>query len=186
MAHGEPLHTVFLYRDEQVGVLVLAFHLNGHVFRPGHGGDGGAVDIGIGHTYLIPQPGQGNGQVHRDGAFAHAAFSGGDANDVAHLPQLLQVELNALGGRFGRFLDDGIYLNLRSAGQVPVQTRLHRTHQVVFERVRTLGEAQCHVDGVIGNMYLFHQPQSHHILVLFGRMLHLLQPQQYFFLVHAR
>ena len=125
------------------------------------------------------------GQVHGDGAFAHAAFSGGDANDVAHLPQLLQVELDALGRRFGRFFDHSIDLNLRSAGQVPVQTRLYGTYQVVLERVRTLGEAQRHVDGVIGQVYFFHQPEGHHILILLGRMLHLLQPLQDFFLVHV-
>ena len=69
----------------------------------------------------------------------------------------------------------------------PVEYALPDEMRTVRKEVfRTLGEAQCHVDGVIGNMYLFHQPQSHHILVLFGRMLHLLQPQQYFFLVHAR
>ena len=184
VAHGEPFHSVLLHGDEEVVVLVLSFHLNGNAFGGRHRGDGGAVDICIGHAHPIPQTGQGHGQVHRNGALAHSALAGSDSNDMAHFPQLLQIELDTFGGRFGRVFHHGIHLNLRSARGVPVQAGLYGAHQVVLKGIRTLGEGQRHVHLVLLYFNFLHQSQVYHALVFLGGMLHLLQPVQYFVLIH--
>ena len=186
MTHGKPLHAILFHGDEKAGVLILSLHLDDGVFGAGHGGDGGAVDVGIGNAYAVAQAGERHGQVHGDGAFPHAAFAGRYADDIPHLPQLLQIELDALRGRFGGVFDDGVHLDLRTAGKVPVQAGLHGAGEVGFERVRPLGEGQGHVDLILFDGNVFHHAEGYHALVAFGGMLHLLQPLKYLVLCHLR
>ena len=175
VAHGEPLDAEFLYGHKEVVGFVLSIHLDGGVLGAGHGGHGGAVDIGVCQAHAVAQAGQRYGQVHRYGAFTHAALAGGDANNVAHLPQLLQIKLDTLL-RLGGVFDDAVHRDGGAAGSVPVQAGLGGAEEVVLEGIGPLGEGQRHVDAAIRELNALYHAQRHDALIAFGRMLHLLQP----------
>ena len=176
VADGKPFHAVFLHGNEE-GVLVVGpHHFDGYVFRAGHRGNGGAVNVRIGQPYFITFLREGDGQIHRHGALAHAAFSGSDADDVPHLPQLFQTELGRLRGGFRRILHDSIDGNLGAAGRVAVQAGLRGAHEVVLQRVRPLGKSESDVDAALRHLYVGNHSKVHDALVALGRMLHLLQP----------
>ncbi len=187
MPHGEPFDAVFFDRDEEIVVLVLPVHLNLDAFRAGHDGNGRAVNICICQAHPVTQAGEGHGQVHGHGALAHTALAGGDSDDMAYLPQLLQVELDAvrsLGRR--RFFHHGVHFHLRSAGQMAVQAGLGGSHQIVLQRIWTLGEGQGHFYPAFLKVYVLYHTQGYYGHIVMPRMLHFLQPLQYFFLFHQQ
>ncbi len=76
---------------------------HGHVGvgQPQHGGGIGAIDVGVDHADLGPLLGQANGNVDRDGAFAHAAFAAGDGQDIFDAINAGAIGQGFLLGRFG-------------------------------------------------------------------------------------
>ena len=181
IADGHPLHVVFLNGNKEL-VTLFSHHFRRVAFGACHEGDGGAVDIGIGQSHLVSQTCQSDGQVHCNSAFSHAAFAGSYADDVAHLPNLVQVQF--IHGFFSRFFHDGFYFHLRSAGGVAVDSGLGGTHQIVLERVRPLGESQRYNYFTFSYFHAGNHTKGHNVLVFPAGMLHFPQPLQNQFLSH--
>ena len=129
VADGNPFDAVFLGRDHQVASFLVLDHVGNIVFGAGHNGHRRAIDVRIGETDPVAEPGKGDGQVHRDGALANAAFSGSDADDMAHFPDGVEGQFRLL---FGGFAGDGLHLHFRPRRSLAVNGRLHRADDIVF------------------------------------------------------
>jgi len=55
--------------------------------RPEHGGDVGAVDVGVDEADLVAELGKRDGEVDGDGGLADTAFAGADGDDVFNSPK---------------------------------------------------------------------------------------------------
>ena len=55
--------------------------------RAHHGGDVGAVDIGVDEADALAELGESNGEIDGDGGFADSAFAGTDGDDFGDAGQ---------------------------------------------------------------------------------------------------
>ena len=75
-AHGDELEAVVFDGHDLLGVV-----LHGVLAGAHHEGDGGAVEVAVAEADAGTGLGEGDGEVGGDGAFADAAFAGGDGDD---------------------------------------------------------------------------------------------------------
>ncbi len=73
----DELKTVFLDRVKAL----TAGRSRPLVHRVEHHRHGGAVDVGVEQAHAIAEPAQRDGEIRRDGRFAHPAFAAGDGDD---------------------------------------------------------------------------------------------------------
>ena len=87
-ADGEHLHAVFLDGGNEIAAIDMDGIGTG-IFDLQHLGNGGSEDIGIEEAYLITETGQGDGEIHGDGALADSTLSAAHGDDVFHARQHL-------------------------------------------------------------------------------------------------
>lgn len=71
-------------------------------FGGDHGGEGGAVDVGVEDADGVVEGAEGEGQVDGGGGFADSAFAGGDGDDGGYLAHAVgDLDLGSRGGWVG-------------------------------------------------------------------------------------
>ena len=161
-----------------------AFGLGGEAFGPRHDGDGGAIDIGIREAHPVAQARQCDGEVHCDGGLPDAALSGGYADDVSDLIDLVQVKVQGRILGLRGLLDDGLHFHLGTAGGLPVNGGPHGAHEIILQRIRTFSESERHRHLPIGHHDFLDHAEGDDVLVVPAGMLHLGDPVKYFFFCH--
>ena len=103
---------------------------------------------------------------------------------MANLPELLQIELDALFGGLCGLLHNGVNRNLRAAGSVPVEAGLDGSYKVAFKRVRALWKSQGDVDASIRKLHVLNHSKSSQGGVPLCGVSDLSKPGKYLIFVH--
>ena len=183
VSDGHPLHAVLLDRQDDLlsfPGLLCKRHLS---LGAGHDRDRRAVDVSIGKSYLVPQTGKSDGQIDRNGGFAHPSLAGSDSDDVLHSGNLLQTEVQTgflLRGLIPDNLSDSHLDTRKMADDGGTGT----SGEIFSQRIPPFRESQGDSHLVAGDFHPADHSQFDYVLASPGRMHDLGENSKYFLFSH--